>query len=112
MIAHRFDTTTERLIELNAGQYPSLLDTPNYVEVGWVIIVAIEPPATPVPIPTPFSNTPGCDVSNIYWLEPPITCQRYTVELVTDVSLSIACVVLDDNPLGYYKTVTIRKVGT
>jgi LysM repeat protein len=109
-IAYLFSTTTANLVALNENRYPSLAENQDQLEVGWVLIVAANLPGTPTPAPSPWptawSTTPDCDVSEVYWLEAPITCEEYSVELVTKVGLSIGCVRLDDNPLGYYKVIT------
>jgi LysM repeat protein len=113
MIAKQFSTTVDALIQLNKERYPSLVTNPRYIEIGWILIVSftvkeISTPA-PTPVPTPWSTTPDCDVSRIYWLTPPITCEESVLDAVSEIGLSLGCVVWDDNPLGYYMTHTIYR---
>ena len=38
-IAARFDTTVEKLIELNKDRYSSLVEDPGFIEVGWELVM-------------------------------------------------------------------------
>jgi peptidoglycan/xylan/chitin deacetylase (PgdA/CDA1 family) len=59
-IARTWGTTVAQLQAWNAPRYPSLASDPGTLQVGWVLIVAGDPNATPVPTP-PAS---GCQAGN------------------------------------------------
>jgi peptidoglycan/xylan/chitin deacetylase (PgdA/CDA1 family)/LysM repeat protein len=69
-IARTWGTTVLQLVTWNAERYPSLLDDPNTLQAGWVLIVAGDPDATPVatpthaPTPTPPPVATGCSAGN------------------------------------------------
>ena len=73
-IARRFGTTVEQLQAWNAGRYPSLVDDPGTITVGWILLVAAEPDVTPQPTPaatptpastpTPPPSASGCRAGN------------------------------------------------
>lgn len=70
-IARAHGTTMQQLQAWNAGRYPSLVDNPNVIEPGWVLIVSGDPAVTPLPEPTiaPASPRPsptgsGCTAGN------------------------------------------------
>ena len=61
----------EQLQAWNADRYPSLVDSPNVIEPGWVLVVSGDPDVTPLPHPTiaPASPRPppsgsGCTAGN------------------------------------------------
>ncbi len=111
-IASKFSIPVQTLVDLNRERYPSLVTNPDHVEVDWVLIASTPedvPAPAPPAAPTPWSNTPGCDVSTVYWLVPPITCEESVVNVVTEIGHSVGCINLEDNPLGYYIRHTIYK---
>jgi peptidoglycan/xylan/chitin deacetylase (PgdA/CDA1 family) len=59
-IARTWGTTVAQLQAWNAQRYPSLASDPGTLQVGWVLIVAGDPNATPLPTP-PAS---GCRAGN------------------------------------------------
>jgi peptidoglycan/xylan/chitin deacetylase (PgdA/CDA1 family) len=71
-IARAWGTTVNQLKAWNADRYPSLVDDPDSLETGWILIVAAEAGATPVATPTAgaFSPSPpppvgsGCRAGN------------------------------------------------
>jgi len=67
-IARTWGTTVLQLLAWNAERYPSLLDDPDTLQAGWVIIVAGDPDATPVP--TPLTTPPASPKPSV---PPPVT---------------------------------------
>jgi peptidoglycan/xylan/chitin deacetylase (PgdA/CDA1 family) len=67
-IARAWGTSVTQLQAWNAEAYPSLLTEPDTLEAGWVLIVAAEPGATPLPttVPTLVPSPPasGCRAGN------------------------------------------------
>jgi peptidoglycan/xylan/chitin deacetylase (PgdA/CDA1 family) len=67
-IARAWGTTVAQLQSWNASAYPSLAGDPNTLQVGWVLIVAGDPGATPLPTarPTvaPTAAPGGCRAGN------------------------------------------------
>lgn len=70
-IARAWGTSVQQLQTWNAERYPSLATDPSTIQSGWVLIVAGDPNATPVPTPvsTPAPATPppagsGCRAGN------------------------------------------------
>jgi peptidoglycan/xylan/chitin deacetylase (PgdA/CDA1 family) len=67
-IARAWGTTVAQLQEWNANAHPSLVTDPSTLEVGWILTVALDPGATPLPtaaptpLPTPVSS--GCRAGN------------------------------------------------
>lgn len=67
-IARAWGTNIAQLQAWNGSSYPSLLTHPDALEAGWVLIVAGDPGATPVPtaaptpVPTPVAT--GCRAGN------------------------------------------------
>lgn len=110
-VAYQFSLDVNALVRLNRDRYPSLQRNPNHLETGWVLIVAIGPevtPTPPAPAPTAISSVPTCNESIVYWANE-FSCEDYQLDAVTEVGLSLSCVVLDDNPLGYYVKHTVYK---
>lgn len=109
-IASVYSLELNDLITLNQDRYPSLVQNPDHVEIGWVLIVStgsgksISPPPSPAPSTIAFPTT--CDQTSVYWTDN-FSCEPYRLDAVTEIGLSIGCVVFDDNPLGYFKTHTI-----
>lgn len=58
-IARAWGTTVAQLQTWNADRYPSLLDDPNSLQAGWVLVVAGDPGATPVATPTAVAPSPS-----------------------------------------------------
>jgi hypothetical protein len=111
-IAAKFSIPLDDLIQLNLSRYLSLASDPNHVEAGWVLIVASGTGSLAANHPTPAPTVqptalPECNVQTVYWISGDFKCEEYRLDAVTEVGVSIGCVVLDDNPLGYYKTHTI-----
>jgi peptidoglycan/xylan/chitin deacetylase (PgdA/CDA1 family) len=52
-IARAWRTTVAQLQAWNADRHPSLTDDPDSLQAGWILIVAAEPGATPLPSTTP-----------------------------------------------------------
>jgi peptidoglycan-N-acetylglucosamine deacetylase len=73
-ISRAWGTTVAQLQAWNADRYPSLVTDPNTLEAGWVLVVAGDPNATPVPTalvtptpPPPATPSPvasGCRAGN------------------------------------------------
>jgi peptidoglycan/xylan/chitin deacetylase (PgdA/CDA1 family) len=70
-VARDWGTTVSQLQAWNADRYPSLVDDPDSLEAGWVLIVAADPGATPVatstaatPSPSPPPVASGCRAGN------------------------------------------------
>ena len=70
-IARAHGTTMPQLQAWNADRYPSLVDNPNVIEPGWVLVVSGDPAVTPRPEPTIAPATPrpspsasGCTAGN------------------------------------------------
>jgi len=69
-IARTWGTTVLQLVTWNAERYPSLVDDPNTLQAGWILIVAGDPNATPVatptraPTPSPSPVATGCSAGN------------------------------------------------
>jgi peptidoglycan/xylan/chitin deacetylase (PgdA/CDA1 family) len=67
-IARAWGTTVAQLQAWNATSHPSLVTDPNTLEAGWILIVAGDPGATPLPtaaptaVPTPVAS--GCRAGN------------------------------------------------
>jgi peptidoglycan/xylan/chitin deacetylase (PgdA/CDA1 family) len=59
-IARAWGTSVDQLQAWNAERYPSLVDDPNTLQAGWVLIVAGDPGATPAPtvVATPVVTPP------------------------------------------------------
>jgi peptidoglycan/xylan/chitin deacetylase (PgdA/CDA1 family) len=57
-IARAWGTTVAQLQAWNAGRYPSLADDPDSLQAGWVLLVAAQAGATPLPSSTPRPATP------------------------------------------------------
>jgi len=55
-----------------------------------------------------WSNSPGCDVSQVNWLASPITCQPARIDIVSKIDMTLGCVSLE-NPLGYTLTHDVLK---
>jgi hypothetical protein len=115
-------STYRSMAHLAAGQYYGLLEIgDSWVRIntsigeGWtsaqyieiVVSPEVTPTSPPQPFPTAWSNNPDCNVSHIYWLKSPIACEESVLNAVTEIGLSPACIALDENPLGYYKTHTV-----
>ena len=63
-IARARGTTIGQLQAWNAERYPSLLTDPNSLQVGWELIVAGDPNATPLPTAAPIPPASGCRAGN------------------------------------------------
>ena len=67
-IARAWGTTVARLQAWNGSAYPSLLTNPDTLEAGWILIVAGDPGATPLPTvaptPVPTAVASGCRAGN------------------------------------------------
>ena len=70
-IARAWSTTVAQLQAWNADRYPSLVDDPDSLESGWILIVAFGPGASPVstpgaatPSPSPPPVASGCRAGN------------------------------------------------
>ncbi len=63
-IARAWGTTVGQLQAWNAERYPSLAADPNSLQVGWELIVAGDPGATPVPTAVPTPPVSGCRAGN------------------------------------------------
>jgi peptidoglycan/xylan/chitin deacetylase (PgdA/CDA1 family) len=70
-IARAWGTTVTQLQAWNAERYPTMVDDPDALEAGWVLIVAAEPGVTPIPIATSGVSSPspppvasGCRAGN------------------------------------------------
>jgi peptidoglycan/xylan/chitin deacetylase (PgdA/CDA1 family) len=67
-IARTWGTTVAQLQAWNGSSYPSLLTNPDTLEAGWILVVAGDPGATPLPTtvptvaPTPVAT--GCRAGN------------------------------------------------
>jgi len=67
-IARAWGTSVAQLQAWNGSSYPSLLTNPDTLEAGWILIVAGDPGATPLPTtvptvaPTPVAT--GCRAGN------------------------------------------------
>jgi len=61
-IARAWGTTVGQLQTWNAERYPSLVSDPDTLQAGWVLIVAGDPNATPLPtaVATPSPPASGC----------------------------------------------------
>lgn len=57
-IARAWGTSVAQLQAWNADRYPSLTDDPASLQSGWVLVVAAEAGATPLPNATPRPATP------------------------------------------------------
>ena len=108
-IARRFSLSVDRLLQLNQARLPDLQLDPNRVQQGWTLILSVVPQEifTPgvVPIQVPWSSTPGCDVSQVDWLLPPIACENFALEVVSNTGHSSGCLSLD-NLSGTMQTFT------
>jgi hypothetical protein len=110
-IASTYSIKTDNLIELNRDRYPSLRENPNYVEVGWILIIStgsgqpISPPPSPASEKIIIPST--CDENLVYWAEEGFDCQPYRLDAVTEIGLLKFACINDANPLGYSKTHTI-----
>lgn len=107
LIADRFSTSVDSLVDLNGDRYPSLAQNPRYVEVGWILILAGKAKGQTAPFSTPvpaiWSQTPGCDISNVDWLDFPLLCEPMILDYVSEVGHNVGCVNLDEgNWSGYY----------
>jgi peptidoglycan/xylan/chitin deacetylase (PgdA/CDA1 family) len=58
-IARRFGTSVAQLQAWNAPRYPTLADSPDNLQAGWVLIVAGEPGVTPLPTPSATPKPPS-----------------------------------------------------
>ena len=67
-IARTWRTTVAQLQAWNGQRYPSLMNDPGTLQVGWVLVVAGDPNATPLPTPivtpTPTPPASGCRAGN------------------------------------------------
>jgi len=63
-IARDWNTTVPQLQAWNAATYPSLATDPNTLQAGWVLIVAGDPGATPLPTIIPTPPPSGCSAGN------------------------------------------------
>ncbi len=65
-LARAWGTTVAQLQAWNAERYPSLVSDPDTLQAGWVLIVAGDPNATPLPTPvaTPTPSALGCRAGN------------------------------------------------
>jgi peptidoglycan/xylan/chitin deacetylase (PgdA/CDA1 family)/LysM repeat protein len=70
-IARRWGTTIAQLQAWNAARYPSLVDAPDSLQPGWILLVSADPSATPRPTPmvtrAPTPRPPvasGCRAGN------------------------------------------------
>jgi hypothetical protein len=102
-VAYLIRTPLEKLIYLNQLRYPWLASSPEQLVPGMALVVARQPdnglPVTP-PGQVAWSDTPGCDVSRVDWLLPPVECQRVAIEITEEIRQTLGCISLD-NPLGY-----------
>ena len=109
-IATTYVLAQDKLIELNRDRYPSLIENPDHVEAGWVLIVATGSggPISPPPPPAPASPEPivECNETTVYWTDD-FACEPTQLDAVTATGMGFGCIVLDDNPLGYYMVHTI-----
>jgi hypothetical protein len=105
-IASLFGVPQAKLIFLNQLRYPWLAGSPQSLATGMVLVVARQPDDS-APVPpyglAAWSGVPGCDVSSVDWLLPPIACRPATLDVVSSVDKTVGCVSLD-NPLGYTLT--------
>jgi LysM repeat protein len=105
-IASRFDIPAERLLRLNEVRFPWLAASAQALTPGLSLVVLRQPDnALPVqpPAQAAWSNVPGCDVTLVDWLAPPIDCQEANIDIVTQIEMTGACIALE-NPLGYTLT--------
>jgi peptidoglycan/xylan/chitin deacetylase (PgdA/CDA1 family) len=67
-IARAWGTTVGQLQAWNGERYPSLVGDPDSLQAGWVLVVAGDPGATPVPsvdaTPSPSFVASGCHAGN------------------------------------------------
>ena len=102
-IASLFDMPVERLVYLNQLRLPWLASSPQNLTPGLALVVAREPddgaPVTPVGLAA-WSGVPGCDVSQVDWLIPPLDCRPAEIDVVSKIDLTAGCIGLN-NPLGY-----------
>jgi LysM repeat protein len=57
-IANQYGVSIEELIDSNSGQYPSLVDDPDAIQVGWTFTI----PGTTEVVPSPQPLTQGVSV--------------------------------------------------
>ncbi|MEX0625539.1 MAG: polysaccharide deacetylase family protein [Chloroflexota bacterium] len=71
-IARSWGTTVQQLQAWNASSHPSLISDPNTLQAGWILVVAGDPGATPLPTaaptgaptPRPTPAPSGCRAGN------------------------------------------------
>ena len=99
-IAERFSVPIQYLLIFNQLRYPELKIGAGGVQPGWVLIMAADPLELLLPRSgTAWSNTPGCDVSGVTWLDAPVACGPGTVDVISNVTQRGECV-STENPLG------------
>jgi hypothetical protein len=105
-IANQFGASPEKLIYLNQLRFPWLASSPQNLAPGMALVVARKPddnlPVNPSGLAA-WSGVPGCDVSMVDWLFPPIACQPAEIDVVSSVQKTMGCVSIE-NPLGYTLT--------
>lgn len=105
-IASQFSIPLEDIFQLNQLRYPGLSGAVDQLPAGLTLILARRPndgsPVQPAN-QAPWSNTPGCNVSQVDWLAAPLNCLPAEIDLVTKVEMTAACISFS-NPLGYTQT--------
>jgi hypothetical protein len=105
-ITNLFGIPQEKLVYLNQLRFPWLASSPQNLAPGMVLVVKRQPddaaPVAPSGLAA-WSGEPGCDVSQVDWLIPPIACQPTSLDVVSRIDKTVACVSLA-NPLGYTLT--------
>jgi LysM repeat protein len=111
-IARQFSLSIDQLLRLNQARYPSLQADPDSLPAGWTLLLAANPAEIYTPgasqAQPPWSSDPQCDLSQVDWLAAPVTCEPFTIEIVSRVKLSLDCISLH-NLLGYQQTHTLFK---
>lgn len=102
-VAAQFGTPAQYLIWLNQIRFSWLMTPPHVLLPGSNLVILRQPddPENPLypPLEPPWSVTPGCNVSQVDWLQPPIECYPAVIDVVTRVGRSFSCITWD-NPLG------------
>lgn len=105
-IASQFALPVEKLLYLNQLRYPGLAGAMDRLPAGLILILSSRPddgnPVQPAN-QAPWSNTPGCNVSQVDWLAAPIDCLPATIDVITKIEMTAACISLN-NALGYTQT--------
>lgn len=103
-IAGQFGVSVEKIIFLNQYRYPWLAGSPQDISPGMSLVMAAFPGGDSAPVlpsgQAAWSDTPGCDVSQVDWLTPPVSCRLVQIDVVSRVTMTVGCVSLR-NPFGY-----------